>query len=87
MNRPKGIREGSSKKAMPSIAQLKCLYTKAYSTGNKQEELEIMAQLEKYDLITIMETWWDESYNWNTAIKSYKLFRRGKEEQGCCALY
>lgn len=55
--------------------------------GSKQEEFETMAQLEKYDLITIKETRWDESYNWSTAIKSYKLFRRGKEEWGCCPLY
>ena len=33
---------------------------------NKQEELETVAQLGKYDLIAIMETWWDESHDWNT---------------------
>ena len=39
-----------SKKASQLIVQLKCLYTNAYSIGNKQEELEAMVQLEKYDL-------------------------------------
>lgn len=30
--------------------QLKCLYSNTHSTGNKQEELETLAQLDKYDL-------------------------------------
>lgn len=30
--------------------------------------------------ITIRETQWDESHNWKTAIKGYKLFRRTGEE-------
>lgn len=53
---PGGIREGSSKKAMRPIAKLKCLYTNACSMGNKQEELETVVQLGKYDLIAITET-------------------------------
>ncbi|PKU36737.1 nipped-b-like protein [Limosa lapponica baueri] len=58
-----------------STAQLKCLYTNARSTGNKQEELEATMLLESYDIVAITETWWDESYNWNVAIEGYKLFR------------
>ena len=50
-------------KVMCLKAQLKCLYTSACSMGNKQEELETVAQLEKYDLIAILETWWDESHD------------------------
>ena len=60
---PGGIREGYSKKATRPIAKLKSLYTNARSMGNKQEELETVAQLEKYDLIAILETWWDESHD------------------------
>ena len=73
---PGGIREGSSEKATRPIAKLKCLYTNERSMGNKQEELETVVQLGKYDLIAIMETWWDESHNWNTLIEDYRLFRR-----------
>jgi len=54
---PGGIREGSTDKAMRPIAKLKCLYTNARSMGNKQEELETMAQQGKYDLIAITKTW------------------------------
>lgn len=36
-------------------AQLKCIYTSACSTGNKQE-LEAIVQQENYDTVTIMET-------------------------------
>lgn len=41
-------------------AQLKCLYTYVCSMGNKQEELETAAQIEKHDLIAITKIWWDE---------------------------
>lgn len=44
--------------------------------GNEQEEMEAMMQLESFDLITIMETCWNESHNWNTKVENYKLFRR-----------
>ena len=76
---PGGIREGSSDKAMRPIAKLKCLYTNAHSMGNKQEELEAVVQLGKYDLIAIMETWWDESHNWNLLIEDYRLVRRDRQ--------
>ena len=63
---PGGVREGSTEKAMRPVAKLKCLYTNACSMGIKQEELETVVQLRKYDLIAITETWWDESHDWNT---------------------
>jgi len=28
--------------------------------GNKQEELEAIVQLQNYDIVAIMETWWDD---------------------------
>ena len=34
-----------------------------------------MAQLGKYDLIDITETWRDRSHDWNTLIEDYRLFR------------
>jgi len=74
---------------MRPIAKLKCLYTNAHSMGNKQEELETVVQLGKYDLIAIMETWWDESHDWNTLIEDYRLFRRDRQGRrgGRVALY
>ena len=53
---PGGMREGSSEKAMSPVAKLKCLHTSACNMGNKQEELETIAQLGKYDLIAVTET-------------------------------
>ena len=70
-------------------AQLKCLYTNACSMGNKPEELEATVLLERYDLVAITETWWDESHDWTVAIDGYKLFqrdRRGRRGRGV-ALY
>ncbi|KAK4833030.1 hypothetical protein QYF61_027412 [Mycteria americana] len=59
------------------------------STGNKQEELEAIMQLENYDIVAIMETWWDDLHNWSAAMDSYKLFRRDKQGRrgGGVALY
>ena len=56
---PGGIREGSSEKAVRPMAKLKRLYINVCSMGNKQEELETVVQLGKYELMAIMETWWD----------------------------
>jgi len=57
--------------------------------GNKQEELEAIAQQHSYDLVTITETWWDDCLDWSAAMDGYKLFRRdrrGKRGSGM-ALY
>lgn len=35
-----------------------------------------MVQLENCDIIAITEIQWDESHNWSTTVKAYKLFRR-----------
>jgi len=58
---------------------MKCIYTDALNMGNKQEELEAVAQQENYDIVAIMETWWDDLHNWIAAIDGYKLFRRNKQ--------
>ena len=85
----KGIKECSSKKVTWLTAQLECLYTNAHSTGNKQEELEATMLLESYNLVAIIETWWDESHDWSAAIGGYKLFRRDRQGRrgGQVALY
>jgi len=34
--------------------------------GNKQK-LEVTVLLESYDLIALIETWWDKSHDWSAA--------------------
>lgn len=70
-------------------AQLKCLYTNARSTGNKQEELQACVCLQDCDVIGITETWWDGSHEWNAGIDGYKLLRKDRQERrgGGVALY
>ena len=70
-------------------SQLKCLYTNASSVGNKREELETVVHLENLDLIAITEIQWDDLHNWNTMMKGYELFRRGRQGRrgGGVALY
>jgi len=62
----RGIRGCCSKKMTQPTAQLKCLYTDAHSMGNKQK-LEVTVLLESYDLIALIETWWDKSHDWSAA--------------------
>ena len=63
-----GIRAAATQKE----AQLRCLSTNARSMGNKQEEeLEVTVQLESYDIITITETWWNDSHSWRAVMDGY----------------
>ena len=59
-------------------AQLKCVYTNAHGMGNKQEELETIVQQDGYDLVTIIETWWDDSHDRRAAKDGYEVFRRDR---------
>ena len=70
---PGGVVPGLGVRAM---AQLKCIYTNAHSTGNKQEELEAIVRLANCAIVAITETWWDHSHDWSAAMDGYKLFRR-----------
>ena len=78
-----------SKGQVRSTRSLKCLYTNAQSMGNKQEELELLIHQNKYDIIGITETWWDETYDWNVVIGGYNLFQRNRPSKkgGGVALY
>ena len=49
-----GIR--SSPWVVGSVAQVECVCTNARSTGDREEELEAIVQLEKYDTVAITET-------------------------------
>ncbi|PKU32130.1 dtw domain-containing protein 2 [Limosa lapponica baueri] len=57
--------------------------------GNKQEELEMCACLQGYDLFGITEMWWDGSYDWNVGMEGYRLFRKDRlgRRGGGVALY
>ena len=60
---PEYGREGIRATAAPKEAQLRCFDTSARSMGNKQEELEAIVWSESYDIVAIMETWWNESHS------------------------
>lgn len=47
--------------------------------GYKLEELEATACIESYNLITVIEMWWDKSQNQSVAINGYKLLRRPRQ--------
>ena len=50
------------------------IYTNPPHTGNKAEELEVIAQLENYDVAAVRETWWDDSLSWHAAGDGCKPF-------------
>ena len=57
--------------------------------GKKREESETCARLQGYDLIGIMEMWWDGSYDWSVGMEGYRLFRKDRQGRrgGDVALY
>ncbi|KAJ7402312.1 mitochondrial fission process protein 1 [Pitangus sulphuratus] len=62
-----------------SIAYLNYIYTNACSMGNKQEELEAIAQQENHDIDAIMETWWVT--HTTGVLDGCKLFRRDRQRR------
>ena len=62
-------------------AQLKCLYTNAWSMGNKQEELQAYVCLQGFDIAGINEMWLDDSYDLNGGTDGYKLFRKERQRR------
>lgn len=48
-----------------------------------------MVQLDKYDLIAVIEMWWDGSHYRNTGTEGCKLFRRDRQRRkgGSITLY
>ncbi|RMC13342.1 hypothetical protein DUI87_10877 [Hirundo rustica rustica] len=48
-----------------------------------------MVQQQSCDVAAIMETWWDDSHGWSTALNGYKIFRRDRQGRrgGGVALY
>lgn len=71
------------------IAQLKCLHSNECSLRNQQKKLENTVQLENCEIIAIIETWQNYSYNWRMMTEVYKVFRRyrqGKKDGGKVAL-
>ncbi|KAJ7402610.1 hypothetical protein BTVI_84811 [Pitangus sulphuratus] len=46
---------------------------------NKQEKLEALVQSQRFDIIDINETWWDETCDWIALLDGYRLFRRDRQ--------
>lgn len=45
-----------------------CMYTTAWSLGNKHRELELLIYEHKFDLVGITETWCEGLHDWNIKI-------------------
>lgn len=64
-------------------ASLKCLYTNAHSTEERQGESEVCVQLQGCDLLGITKIWWDSSTTgmpqWVDTGSSASMGCEGKE--------
>jgi len=47
--------------------------------GNKEQKLEMCTHLRSYDIIGIMEAWWDSSHDWTIDVGEYRLFRKDRQ--------
>lgn len=48
--------------------------------GNEQDELQIHVQSQGFDLVVIMETWWDSSHDCSVVMQGFSLL--GRHRQG-----
>jgi len=62
-----------------SGGHLKCLYTSACSTRNKQDELEALVSSQSYGIVGFSDTRWNESHSWSAGMESYRLFRKDRQ--------
>lgn len=46
---------------------------------NKQRELKATVLWERYDIVIIMEVWWDDSRDWGAAVDGYSEVTRTKK--------
>ena len=71
METPENGQEGIRATPTQKVVQLRCFYTNICSMGNKQEELEAIVQSESYDIVAIMETWWNDSHSCSGVMDGY----------------
>lgn len=71
-----------------ALAWLKCIYTNA-QCGQQGEGTGTFLQQEGFDVVTITETWRDDSHHGGAAVAGYKLFRTDRQSRrgGWIALY
>jgi len=79
METPEYGHEGIRTTATQKEAELRCFCTNAHSMGNKEEELEAIVRSESYDIVTIMETWWNDSHSWSVVIDGYQHLKRDRQ--------
>lgn len=61
-------------------------YVWSCSTGDKQDGLDTCVHLQGCRLTGVMETWWDNSCDWNVGMEGYMLLREDKQwtrGEGC----
>lgn len=62
-----------------NVPHLKCLYTKALRMRNKPEELKALVQSQRFYILGMRETQWDESRVQSAVLDASRLLRRDVE--------
>jgi len=47
--------------------------------GNKHDELETFMQLQGYNILGIMEMWWDGCRDWSVAMSRIQTLEEGQD--------
>ena len=47
---------------------LNCIHTNAHSQGNKQEDLEHHVLSQTYNVVGLVEMWWDNLHGWRVVV-------------------
>lgn len=53
--------------------ELRCLYVNTQSLRNK---FEVPVYEGRYDIVAIIETWWDETHDWNVLLEGYNFKKK-----------
>ena len=70
------LHQNVRKKASQRSHNVQYLYMNSRSMGNNREELVILVEEGKYDLIEIIEIWWDDSHDWNMTVEGFNYSKR-----------
>jgi len=79
LNKRKSVK--SVNKLPSNFAKLSCYYANARSLGNKMEELELIAEMEKPHIIGITESWGKtEVADSEISLEGYTMYRTDRED-------
>lgn len=56
----------------------KCFYTNIMSQKDKMDELKCLVLNIDFDIMDILETWWEDNNQWSAFLTGYNLYRNDR---------